>query len=112
MRRLPWVKFSFDAWLRDPELRLCGLAARGLWIDMLGLMDADAERGYLTVNGATADEKQIARRLGLDWRTIKPLMKELVDNGVVSCDARGAIYCRRMVRDSPHGLLPVRWTPR
>lgn len=97
---MPWVKWSYADWLRDPGLRLCSAATRGIWMDMLAHMDADDERGFLTVNGEAADKKQIARRLGMDCRVVKTAMKELTDNGVLSIDARGALFNRRMVRDA------------
>ena len=29
-----WVKWHFSKWLGDPALRMCSLAARGLWADL------------------------------------------------------------------------------
>ena len=96
---MPWLKWNCGDWLRDPGVRRCGLAARGLWMDMLCHMDADAERGYLTDNGKPAGLKDIAFRLGIPWRTVQPLLKEIEERGVFSRDERGAIYSRRMLRD-------------
>lgn len=99
MKRMPWVKWSFADWLRDPGLRVCSDAARGVWMDMLAHMDADAERGFLTVAGRAATDDEVARRLGKDRRSLRPILAELERNGVFSRDARGAIYNRRMIRD-------------
>ncbi|ANB33251.1 hypothetical protein M2324_003640 [Rhodovulum sulfidophilum] len=34
----PWLKFYTSDWRSDPGLRMCGLAARGLWVEMICLM--------------------------------------------------------------------------
>lgn len=34
----PWLKFYPTDWRSDPALKMCSLAARGLWIEMIALM--------------------------------------------------------------------------
>jgi len=47
----PWLKFFPSDWRADPALRMCSLAARGLWIEMLCLMHEARPHGSLLVNG-------------------------------------------------------------
>lgn len=94
-----WSKFWWQDWQRDPALRMCSLAARGAWIEILCLM-ADADPvGHLLVNGRTPNMKQLSSVLGCTERETKKLLSELEENGVFSRLEDGTIYSRRMVRD-------------
>ena len=100
-QRLPWDKWSYEAWMRDPGLRRCSAASRGIWKDMLCLMDASPERGYLVVRGRPATATEIARATGNDARTVTRAINQLGENGVYSRDDRGVIFNRRMSRSRP-----------
>ena len=100
MSKWTWSKWTWADWERDPALRRCGFAAKGLWMDMLCLMDAGEERGFLTVNHRAATNTEIARMLRADARTVERLIGELEANGVFSRDDRLAVYSRRMLRDA------------
>jgi hypothetical protein len=41
----------WDNWFASHDVKLCSLAAQGLWTNMLGIMRAGAIKGTLTVNG-------------------------------------------------------------
>lgn len=97
--KAPAVQWYFGDWLRCAELRLCCSAARGLWIDMLALMHQAEPYGYLMFNGRAIDAAQLAKMVGEDRRNVAKWLKELADNGVYSVDSKGAMFCRRMVRD-------------
>lgn len=97
--KLPWTKFEPRAWLAEPGLRMCSLAARGLWMDLLCLMwDAD-RRGYLQLNGHSPTPDAIARLTGASPAEVSRLLQELEDSGVLSRDTSEVIYSRRMVRE-------------
>lgn len=101
MRRgMPWTKFWWQDWERDPCLRVCSFAAKGLWMDMLCRMSASDEPGYLVVKGRPASDAEVAKMVGGERRQVARLLGELETNGVLSRDERGAIFCRRMARDS------------
>jgi hypothetical protein len=78
------------------------LAAQGLWIRMLGWMhENEAHRGFLELpSGEAMTEKQISLRIGRSLREVKPILAELKSFGVFSIAPSGALYCRRMARES------------
>lgn len=95
----PAMQFYVGDWMKDPDLRACSLAARGLWIDMLCLMYESPRRGYLLVKDRPASQQHIARMTGGSSEEVGALLKELEDAGVYSRSSDGAVFCRRMVRD-------------
>jgi len=95
-----WSKFFWTDWANDPALRLCGLAAQGLWMRMLCIAAESDPRGYVTVNGRSLEVTDIARLAGVTEIECEPLLAELARNGVFSRDRKGTIYSRRMVRDA------------
>jgi hypothetical protein len=95
----PWMKFYPADWRSDPMLRLCSLAARGLWAEMICLMHEAEPYGSLLVNGKRIDRKQLSRLVGVAEKECTALMMELEVNGVFSRDPDGVIYSRRMRRD-------------
>ena len=98
-RRLPWLKWFSSDWLLDAALRDCSPAARGVWIDMLCVMDGSQDRGYLVDRGQPMTTVHIAKLIMTDRRTFERCLAELERKGVFSRDSRGAIFSRRMVRD-------------
>lgn len=97
--RLPYLKFYTRDWQADNALRLCSLGARGLWIEMICLMNQAARRGYLEHCGTPLTEQQIAMMVGGVNGEVIPLLKELEAAGVFSRDDRGCIYSRRIVEE-------------
>lgn len=98
---VPWVKWRFDRWKNDEGLRMCGLAARGLWADLLAIMHGCDPYGHLAIRGREPSAKQIASLVGMTTeREVNSLLRELEDAGVFSRSADGLIYNRRMVRDN------------
>jgi hypothetical protein len=97
--KLPWMKFYPADWRADPTLRMCSLAARGLWMEMLSLMHEADPRGSLLVNGSKIAAKQLASLCGATLRETIALIAELEAAGVFSRAEDGAIFSRRMKRD-------------
>lgn len=97
-KRQPWMKWYPSDWRADPRLHMCSLAARGLWIEMLGYMHEAEPYGYFLVNGRTPQPKEIANLVGSDAKTVARCLQELRDNGVFSTDETGC-FSRRMLRD-------------
>jgi hypothetical protein len=95
----PWMKFFPTDWRADPALRMCSLAARGLWIEMLSIMHEADPRGSLLINGNTISDKQLAGLCGATLRVTIDLLTELEAAGVFSRTEDGTIFSRRMKRD-------------
>jgi len=94
------MKFYPADWRSDPKLRLCSLAARGLWMEMLALMHEAEPYGHLTISGREMTPRELANLVGIATRTASKLLEELEINGVYSRDKEGIIFSRRMVRDA------------
>lgn len=100
MSELPWSKFFWSDWEADQGLRLCSLAAQGLWMRMLCVCAKGDPKGYLAINKQPLDEAGVARLCGITVEEAVTLMEELSRHGVFSRDRRGWIYSRRMMRDA------------
>lgn len=94
----PWIKFYPSDWRADPALRMCSVAARGLWMEMLCVMHEANPRGSLVINGAPLSDRQLASIAGASPKETTSLLAELEAAGVFSRD-NGVIYSRRMRRD-------------
>jgi hypothetical protein len=99
----PWLKFYPQDWRADERLRNCGLAARGLWMEMLALMHRSERYGYLLINGKAPSVQQLAVQAG-SIDDITPLLAELEEHAVFSRDRNGTIYSRRMIRDEKRAI--------
>lgn len=100
----PAFQFYPADWRTDSSLKVCCLAARGLWVEMLCLMhelgQGDGSRyGYLELRGKALQPDQLGRLVGIDLATLEPLLEELEGAGVFSRDEAGVIYSRRLERD-------------
>src|ERR1700733_3409314 len=99
MTALPWMKFEVMAWLSEPGLKLCSLAARGLWIDLLGNMHFAVPYGHLVISGVPVADRDIAGLVGRPHSEVSKALAELEMRRVISRTPEGVIYSRRMVRD-------------
>lgn len=95
---LRWAKFAWKDWASDEALRMCSLAARGLWMELLCL--AAKNGGYVLINGKKPTIEQISRLVGEAPATVQALVDELLDNGVMKVTSRGAWYSKRMTADN------------
>lgn len=101
----PWLKFFPTDWRADPALRMCSLAARGLWIEMLCVMHEARPHGSLLVNGRPVTVAGLASLAGAEVAEIEGSLAELEEAGVFSRDADGALYSRRMRRDEERAAV-------
>ena len=88
--------FFWSDWRSDTNLQLCSYAAKGLWMDMLGIMADNG--GYLRINDRNLDPADIVKLFGGTVADVEILIAELERNGVFSRDRRWSIFCRRQVR--------------
>ena len=97
MSKLPWFKFFPTDWRADVGLKLCSLAARGLWLEMICIMHEAG--GYLEINGSIVSTSALASLSGSSPQEVTALLGELEEAGVFSRDRKGRLYSRRMLRD-------------
>jgi hypothetical protein len=98
--RLPAIQFYVGDWKKDPGIRACSLAARGLWFEMLCIAFEARRRGYLEhANGEPIADEDLARMVGADRKEVVRLLAELDRRQVFSRTDDGIIYSRRMRRD-------------
>jgi len=94
----PWLKFYPTDWRSDPRLRMCGIAARGLWIEMIALMHEAVPYGHLIVSGHSPTDAQLAVLAGMPSAQVPELLGELESAGVFSRTREGVIYSRKLTR--------------
>ncbi|WP_176086277.1 hypothetical protein [Martelella sp. HB161492] len=94
----PWLKFFTTDWRADPALRMCSMAARGLWIELICLMHEATPYGHLLVSGRCPADAQIAVLAGTTPDQVTALLGELETAGVFSRTKDGTIYSRKMAR--------------
>lgn len=94
----PWVKFYTGDWRSDPALKICSLAARGLWIEMICLMHEALPYGHLLVNGNSPTDAQLGVLVGASPDQIAAMLGELESAGVFSRTRAGVIYSRKLTR--------------
>jgi hypothetical protein len=97
--KLPSFQFYPGDWQKDPDLRRCCHAAKGVWVDMLCLMFECEQRGVLATSGTAWTDDEIVRAVGGDHDVTLACLRELVEKRVAHRDDRGAVYSRRLVRD-------------
>lgn len=95
-----WSKFWWQDWQNDPALRMCSLAAQGLWMRLLCVMHEATPVGHLLVNGRQPTTRQVAALAASPEKEVALLLRELEEAGVYSRTDEGVIYSRRMVRDA------------
>jgi len=97
----PSLQFYPKDWMTDDGLRVCSLAAKGLWIEILFQMFFSPIRGALLhANGIQKSPEDIAGLLyKVNTKTIQSLIKELEDNRVFDRLENGTIINRKMYRE-------------
>lgn len=94
----PWLKFYPTDWRSDPRLRMCSMAARGLWIEMIALMHEAVPYGHLLISGQSPTDAQLAVLAGAPSEQVSELIGELEAAGVFSRTRTGVIYSRKLTR--------------
>lgn len=97
--KLPAFQFYPGDWMKDPDLRRCSLAARGVWVDMLCLMFECEQRGVLATGGSPWSRTDVAQAVGGNGDVTLRCIDELVAKGVCKVREDGALYSKRQVED-------------
>jgi hypothetical protein len=99
MGKLPGFVFYPGDWLKDPELRRCSKAEKGVWIDMLAVSFECSDRGVFATGGVPWTDEEISAAIGGDTAENLKCLRELLRKGVARRNQSGAIFSARMVRD-------------
>lgn len=78
---------------------MCGLPARGLWIDLISYMHEGEPYGHLTIDGVAPSETDIASLVACPLKEVRKALTELKAKNVCGVTEAGVIFSRRMVRD-------------
>ena len=110
-KKLPALQFYPGDWMKDPALRRCTHAAKGVWIDILCLMWENEERGVLATAGQAWCDEDIARAVGGDQAVVLSCLAELTLKGVANRRSDGSLYSRRLVPASviPRLIISAMW---
>jgi hypothetical protein len=100
MSQNPCSQFFWNDWQQEPGLRICCLAARGLWMEALCVMARARPAGYLRIGNRQCTVSDLATIAGDSEETVCALLEELRRNEVFSITRDGTIYSRRMVREA------------
>lgn len=99
MSKLPSFQFYPGDWMKDPNVRRCSLAARGVWMDILCLMFECEDRGVLASGDKPWSDQEVAGAVSGPTDVVLSCIAELELKGVVSRNQSGAMFSRRLVRD-------------
>lgn len=96
-KKLPSFQFYPGDWLKDAELRSCGPAARGIWMDIICLSFESKKRGVLSQYYTTKGIRLLCNSVA----GCRPsYVRELVENGVLKVAKRtNRLWVKRVVRD-------------
>lgn len=99
MSKRPSFQFYPADWLKDPALRRCTKAEKGVWIDMICLMHECEDYGVLSSVGEPWLDREIAEAITGDVLENLRCISELLRKGVARRNQAGAIFCKRMTQD-------------
>jgi hypothetical protein len=92
-------EFFPSDWMTDTGIRMCSLEARGLWIDLICLMQLSDKKGYLIIGNQILNEENLRKIFGISKKKIQLLMTELLKYNLIKVDTDGAYFCKRIVQD-------------
>lgn len=95
-----YSKWWWQDWRGDAALQRCSFAAKGLWMDMLCLLNDGQPYGHLRSDGINLNAGDLTDLIPKSSKKqIEKLLVELETKRVFSRTEGGTIYSRRMVRD-------------
>lgn len=95
----PSFQFYPADWRNDPALRMCSLAARGLWWEMLCVMHTCEPYGHLVAAAKAIEPEELGRIVGESAKDVRRWLAELERHAIFSRTEDGTIFSRRMIRD-------------
>jgi hypothetical protein len=78
---------------------MCSLEARGLWIDIICLMQLSEKKGFLLIGNQKINEEKLRKMFGISKKKIQLLMTELLDYNLIKVSEDGTYFCKRIVEN-------------
>jgi hypothetical protein len=97
--KLPYFKFYPGDWQKDPDLKRCSHAAKGVLIDAMCLANETEERGVFISYGIPWTEKDLIEAVGGNADITTRSIAELLLKGRIKKREDGALFIAKMVRD-------------
>lgn len=92
------IHFNLGAWRNDPGIQGFDYETRGIWFEILCLMDRSERRGVLLLNGGPMPDAHLARVLGLPLDRLRGALGTVVGTGVAAReDGTGALVSLQMI---------------
>lgn len=101
------MKFSPRRWRLDEKLRMCSVAARGAWMELICIMHEAEPYGHLLVAGKPPNDRMLSVMTGIPIIELSTLLHELEENEVFSRNKDGVVFSRAMVRDEEAHIAAV-----
>jgi hypothetical protein len=92
-------EFFPSDWMTDTGIRMCSLEARGLWIDLICLMQLSDKKGFLIIGNQKINEEKLRKMFGISKKKIQVLMTELLDYNLIKVSEDGTYFCKRIVEN-------------
>lgn len=98
----PAIQFYTGDWLKDPALRMCAPATRGIWMDILCCMH---EQGGGQIEGTLT---QLSRMLGVTIEEVCGALNELGETGAADISVRDmSRKCPELSRECPDRITII-----
>jgi hypothetical protein len=91
--RKPYLPLFYGDWCSDINLKRCSLSARGLWLEIICMMQQTDGTMFFP-------ETDLPFLVGRPESETVAALNELENNAVFSRDDQGRIYCRRTKREA------------
>jgi hypothetical protein len=93
-----WYPWHPLIWSANQRVQRCGLAARGLWREMIDIAHQSTVPGEVWIAGQPATAEDIALVIRRPVAEVAAALAELEQHKVFDRGARGVIVCRRIKR--------------
>lgn len=97
--KLPAFQFYPGDWRKDPGIQAMDYEERGVWFELLLIMQESENRGMLTLGNLPIKTARLGRLLGISEKKTKKFLQNFLEIRVARvCPLTGVIYNKRMMR--------------
>lgn len=100
MAKTPALQFYPGDWRKDPGVQALGYFERGVWFELLMIMNESEQRGKLVLNGRAMTLQELSQLLHLSTDVIEQTLNKLSTTGVAKVEQNTQIvFNKRMTND-------------